>query len=293
MGLRTDAPTSSAPSTNHYADDSDNPSLTAEDSTGTRWTRNIPGPGGDLIAIQDSHTGVRIQLPNLHGDIIGTASPDTTLNTSVTPSRFDEFGTPQTGTVPTRYGWLGEKQRATSQPTGMILMGQRVYSPALGRFLQVDPVEGGSANGYDYSDQDPVNSFDLAGTCAFDRDLAGPIYHYKGRAYWELCWKRGQYSGHRIGWLQLGSGRSHGYNWGPLVERVGGLGGLGYTSWLASKCFTAAGGEPLAHLDYIKVSALHQGPPAILFLHSLRCPHQSHPWSRRNGRCKLVRRIAI
>jgi hypothetical protein len=32
------------------------------------------------------------------------------------------------------------------------------------RFLQVDPVEGGSANDYDYVEGDPVNNFDLAGT---------------------------------------------------------------------------------------------------------------------------------
>jgi hypothetical protein len=42
-------------------------------------------------------------------------------------------------------------------------MGDRVYSPTLGRFLQVDPVSNGSANSYDYSSQDPVNSFDPSG----------------------------------------------------------------------------------------------------------------------------------
>lgn len=33
------------------------------------------------------------------------------------------------------------------------------------RFLQTDPVAGGSANDYDYSGQDPVNQFDLDGRC--------------------------------------------------------------------------------------------------------------------------------
>jgi hypothetical protein len=42
-------------------------------------------------------------------------------------------------------------------------MGVRLYDPTLGRFLQVDPILGGSANAYDYTTQDPVNGFDLGG----------------------------------------------------------------------------------------------------------------------------------
>lgn len=41
-------------------------------------------------------------------------------------------------------------------------MGARVYLPTLGRFLQVDPVEGGTDNTYVYAN-DPVNEFDLDG----------------------------------------------------------------------------------------------------------------------------------
>ena len=41
-------------------------------------------------------------------------------------------------------------------------MGPRQYSPVLGRFLEVDPIEGGVNNDYRYP-EDPVNQTDLTG----------------------------------------------------------------------------------------------------------------------------------
>jgi uncharacterized protein RhaS with RHS repeats len=45
-------------------------------------------------------------------------------------------------------------------------MGHRVYLPTLGRFLQVDPIEGGTLNPYVYA-HDPVNMDDYSGQGLF------------------------------------------------------------------------------------------------------------------------------
>jgi hypothetical protein len=44
-------------------------------------------------------------------------------------------------------------------------MGARQYSPRIGRFLQTDPITGGSANAYAYVFGDPTNTSDLSGLC--------------------------------------------------------------------------------------------------------------------------------
>jgi RHS repeat-associated protein len=45
-------------------------------------------------------------------------------------------------------------------------MGARQYAPVLGRFLETDPVEGGSCSDYDYVCGSPLDRLDLDGTRA-------------------------------------------------------------------------------------------------------------------------------
>jgi RHS repeat-associated protein len=145
----------------HYDGSSDSVAWTER---GTSWTREIGGIGGEVAAVQESAGGVTLQLTDLHGDVVATAEPSPTATELKATFRFDEFGEPESGSAG-RFGWLGGKARRTELSSGVIQMGARSYVPSLGRFLTPDPIPGGSANAYDYADQDPVNKFDLSGEC--------------------------------------------------------------------------------------------------------------------------------
>ncbi|MFI9504985.1 PA14 domain-containing protein [Nocardia sp. NPDC052566] len=148
------------------------------DSSGTLRQRVLKLPGGAVLTKNyTQNTTANWSYPNVHGDILFTTD-DKAVRTSAI-RLYDPYGQnidPVTGTIgdipnPATaeggmdFGWLGQNTIPTEHLASQqaLEMGARTYLPVLGRFLQADPVPGGSANNYEYCNGDPINNFDLTG----------------------------------------------------------------------------------------------------------------------------------
>lgn len=63
-----------------------------------------------------------LELTNMHGDVVATASLSSSAKEPTAKFEFDEFGNPKSSAAG-RFGWLGGKQRRTELPSGVIQTG--------------------------------------------------------------------------------------------------------------------------------------------------------------------------
>ncbi|MDZ7734509.1 MAG: RHS repeat-associated core domain-containing protein [Acidimicrobiia bacterium] len=152
------------------------------DATNTVIQTIIGLPGG--VTLTTTSGGETWSYPNLRGET--TAVADDSGTKQGTTRNYSPYGR-SLDTIPDNaegnfdIGWTG--QRFTEHEASLhtnIQMGARQYSPTLGRFLETDPVEGGSANDYEYCNGDPLNCSDYSGLASM-----GPIN------FREAAWCRG------------------------------------------------------------------------------------------------------
>lgn len=141
--------------------------------------RTVGLPGGALLTTRAG--GDVWSYPNIHGHIAATAnvagaktgitviySPDGVALDPLSFSGSDPVvvDPPDNSAGSFDYGWQGKDQRPLEH-VGTLLatieMGARQYVRSIGRFIEMDPVEGASASDYDYCLGDPINCEDLDG----------------------------------------------------------------------------------------------------------------------------------
>ncbi len=154
-------------------------SLTDENNC-TTTDKYLSLPGGVTLTLspnnQDQTKQKIYSLKNFHGDTALTVNAQGIATSSVhiydpygqvlASATFNTNAATISNSTDNPMGWASSPSRKAESSElfsiPVIQMGARVYLPTLGRFIQVDPIEGGCANAYVYAG-DPVGGSDYSG----------------------------------------------------------------------------------------------------------------------------------
>jgi RHS repeat-associated protein len=185
-----------------------------------------------------------VNLSDLRGDIIATASITPGTGSVSGYSEQTEFGQPRSQSVQSAvapvYGWLGTHQKAANNLSGLVLKGVRVYNPTTGAFSSPDPMLEGNAGPYVYPG-DPINEFDLNGQC-----WICSIWHATHRA--------ARWVGHEV--------RKH---WRGLLTIAEVLGAFACIAATGGGCALGVSGAFLALNTVINATDRHGDPFGVAF----------------------------
>lgn len=157
-----------------FTDSGDNPSF-LQNTSGSIVQKYLNLVGGVKVTLRPQSTGASAAtytLSNIQGNAMATVDANGTATIIAPNGPFGEnlvgHSSPQNSTPGTSNDYLSIHRKFTEsdyliQP---IQMGGRIYVPELGRFLQIDPVDGGTLNGYVYA-LDPINQVDANGNWIF------------------------------------------------------------------------------------------------------------------------------
>ena len=157
--------------------------------------------GGALFTVRSSassfsSTSNVYTLPNVHGDTMLTTKGSGAITNTFTYEPFGKITStalPDNSNGKADYAYVGKHQKQTETLLGNQpqIMGARVYMSIMGRFMQVDPIEGGNANNYIYPG-DPMNDMDLDGLAQRGKQQGnGPRLSDREQQLWNRYGKNG------------------------------------------------------------------------------------------------------